>query len=87
MGQGSSVDYILDAIDTVTAKLALADFAASHAIPVIASMGTGNKLHPELFRISDISPVSYTHLDVYKRQATKCMPILVQAIIRELPIL
>ena len=55
MGQGSSVDYILDAIDTVTAKLALAGFAASHAVPVIASMGTGNKLHPELFRISDIS--------------------------------
>ena len=58
MGQGNSVDYILDAIDTVTAKLALADFAASHAIPVIASMGTGNKLHPELFRISDISQTS-----------------------------
>ena len=58
MGQGSSVDYILDAIDTVTAKLALAGFAASHAVPVIASMGTGNKLHPELFRISDISQTS-----------------------------
>ena len=37
MGQGNSVDYILDAIDTVTAKLALAGFAASHGIPAIAS--------------------------------------------------
>lgn len=48
------VDYILDAIDTVSSKLALAEYAAAHSIPLIASMGTGNKLHPELFAISDI---------------------------------
>ena len=54
MGQGNSVDYILDAIDTVTAKLALAGFAASHGIPVIASMGTGNKLHPELLCVPSL---------------------------------
>lgn len=68
MGQGNSVNYILDAIDTVTAKLALADFAASHAIPVIASMGTGNKLHPELFRISDISQTSVPLCKVMRRE-------------------
>ena len=44
------ISYILDAIDTVTAKLALAEYAARHGIPLISSMGTGNK------------PVSYTHL-------------------------
>ena len=71
MGQGSSVDYILDAIDTVTAKLALAGFAASHAVPVIASMGTGNKLHPELFRISDISQTSVCPLCKVMRRELK----------------
>ena len=64
-------DYIVDAIDTVAAKIALAEFAKKHEIPLIASMGTGNKLHPELFKIADITEtsvcplcraVSYTHL-------------------------
>ena len=75
MGQGNSVDYILDAIDTVTAKLALAGFAASHAIPVIASMGTGNKLHPELFRISDISQTSVCPLCKVMRRELKARNI------------
>ena len=43
------VDYIVDAIDTVTAKLAVAEYAKEHQIPLISCMGTGNKLHPELF--------------------------------------
>ena len=42
-------DYIIDAIDTVTAKLAIAELAQRREIPLISSMGTGNKLHPELF--------------------------------------
>ena len=75
MGQGSSVDYILDAIDTVTAKLALAGFAASHAVPVIASMGTGNKLRPELFRISDISQTSVCPLCKVMRRELKARNI------------
>ena len=52
------VDYIIDAIDTVTAKLALAEYANQHGIPIISCMGTGNKLHPELFEITDISKTS-----------------------------
>ena len=51
-------DYVIDAIDTVTAKLALIVYAQSHDIPIVASMGTGNKLHPELFQISDIYKTS-----------------------------
>ncbi len=51
-------DYIIDAIDTVTAKIALAQKAASCGIPLISSMGTGNKLHAELFEIMDISKTS-----------------------------
>ena len=52
------VDYIIDAIDTVTAKLALAEYAKQQDIPIISCMGTGNKLHPELFEITDISKTS-----------------------------
>lgn len=51
-------DYIIDAIDTVTAKLAVAGMAAACRIPLISSMGTGNKLHAELFEIADISETS-----------------------------
>ncbi len=51
-------DYIIDAIDTVTAKIALVQKAASCGIPLISSMGTGNKLHAELFEITDISKTS-----------------------------
>ena len=47
-------DYIIDAIDTVSAKLALVSYAKEQEIPIICSMGTGNKLHPELFKIADI---------------------------------
>lgn len=53
-----SPDYIIDAIDTVTAKLALIEGALKRGIPIISSMGTGNKLHGELFEISDISKTS-----------------------------
>ena len=53
------VNYIIDAIDTVTAKLALAQYAIDHEIPFIASMGTGNKLHPELFEITDLSKTGH----------------------------
>ena len=75
MGPAGSVDYILDAIDTVTAKLALADFAASHGIRMIASMGTGNKLHPELFRISDIFQTSVCPLCKVMRKELKARNI------------
>ena len=51
-------DYIIDAIDTVTAKLAIAELAQRREIPLISSMGTGNKLHPELFEITDLSKTS-----------------------------
>ena len=48
-------DYIIDAIDTVTAKIAIVELAQQRNIPLISSMGTGNKLHPELFEITDLS--------------------------------
>ena len=48
-------DYIVDAIDTVTGKLMLALQAQECGTPIISSMGTGNKLDPTAFRVSDIS--------------------------------
>ena len=52
------IDYIIDAIDTVSAKIALVEEALKRCIPLISSMGTGNKLHPELFQIADLSDTS-----------------------------
>lgn len=51
-------DYIIDAIDTVSAKIALAVYADKNNIPMISSMGTGNKLCPDRFRVSDIYKTS-----------------------------
>ena len=65
------VDYIIDAIDTVSAKLAIAGLADSRQIPLIASMGTGNKLHPELFEITDIGNTSVCPLCKVMRRELK----------------
>ena len=51
-------DYIVDAIDTVSGKLALAMIADKLNIPVISSMGAGNKTDPTQFRVSDIYKTS-----------------------------
>ncbi|MBE6922117.1 MAG: tRNA threonylcarbamoyladenosine dehydratase [Ruminococcaceae bacterium] len=51
-------DYIVDAIDTVTGKLQLIQRAHECGTPVISCMGTGNKLNPWAFEVSDISKTS-----------------------------
>ncbi len=50
-----SYDYIVDAVDTVSAKLALVEKARKYNIPIISAMGAGNKLDPSRFRVSDIT--------------------------------
>lgn len=65
------IDYIVDAIDTVTAKLALVEYAKEHEIPIISCMGTGNKLHPELFEITDIAKTSVCPLCKVMRKELK----------------
>lgn len=50
----AELSFIVDAVDTVAAKLALARFAQAHAIPIISSMGAGNRLDPGAFYITDI---------------------------------
>ena len=54
----SQYDYVVDAIDTVTGKLALVTAAQAAGTPIISSMGTGNKLDPTRFQIADISKTS-----------------------------
>jgi tRNA A37 threonylcarbamoyladenosine dehydratase len=51
-------DYIVDAIDTVTGKLALVERAVAAGTPIICCMGTGNKLDPSRFEVTDISKTS-----------------------------
>lgn len=64
-------DYIVDAVDTVSAKIALAELAAEKGIPIISSMGTGNKLHPEMFEIADLSETSVCPLCRVMRRELK----------------
>lgn len=68
-------DYIIDAIDTVTAKIALAQKALECGIPIISSMGTGNKLHGEMFEIADISKTSVCPLCKVMRKELKARGI------------
>lgn len=46
-------DYVVDAIDTVTGKLALVEQAESAGVPIISSMGAGNKVDPTAFEVAD----------------------------------
>lgn len=55
-------DYVIDAIDLVSCKLSLIQTAMACNIPIISAMGTGNKLDPTQFRITDISKTSGCHL-------------------------
>jgi tRNA A37 threonylcarbamoyladenosine dehydratase len=54
----SQYDYVVDAIDTVTGKLALIEKAQAAGTPIISAMGAGNKLDPTAFRVADIYKTS-----------------------------
>ena len=64
-------DYIVDAVDTVTAKLELVVRAKEAGTPIISCMGTGNKLDPSQFEISDISKTSVCPLARVMRRELK----------------
>ena len=64
-------DYIIDAIDTVSAKLALVEVAQRKEIPIISSMGTGNKLDPSRFEVADIYETSVCPLCRVMRRELK----------------
>ena len=67
----SQYDYIVDAIDTVVGKLSLIEKAKEHNVPIICSMGAGNKMNPTQFEVSDISKTSVCPLAKVIRQELK----------------
>lgn len=68
---GVSPDWIVDAIDYVPGKIAIALAAAQRGIPMIASMGTGNKLAPERLRVGDLGQTSVCPLARAMRREMK----------------
>lgn len=70
-----SIDYIVDAIDTVSAKIELVLRANKLNIPVISCMGTGNKLDPTQFEVTDIHKTSVCPLAKVMRKELKARGI------------
>ena len=80
-------DYIVDAIDLVSCKLSLIQTAKERCIPIISAMGTGNKLDPTRFCITDISKTSGCHLARIMRRELRSRGILHHTVLysEELP--
>ena len=70
-----SVDYIIDAVDTVTAKIELVMQANELNIPIISAMGSGNKLDPTRFEVTDIYKTSICPLAKVMRKELKARGI------------
>ena len=68
-------DYVVDAVDTVTAKLEIAARCDNLNVPLISCMGTGNKLDPTRFRIADIKDTSVCPLCRVMRRELKARGI------------
>lgn len=72
-------DYVIDAIDTIKAKIALVEACNTRNIPIICSMGTGNKIDPSRFEIVNINQTSVCPLakvmrrELKQRGINKCM--------------
>ncbi|WP_407428498.1 ThiF family adenylyltransferase [Treponema sp.] len=67
----SQYDYVIDAVDTVKAKLQIIVQAKENNVPVISCMGAGNKINPTMFEVSDISRTSVCPLARIMRQECK----------------
>ena len=68
----ANYDYIVDAVDTVTAKLLIAERAQAAGTPIISSMGAGNKLDPTAFEVADLYDTSVCPLaKVMRRECRK----------------
>lgn len=78
----SDIDYIVDAIDTVTAKLDLIEQAFARNIPIVSAMGAGNKLDPTALVVADISDTCVCPLakvmrkELRKRGITKGLKVV-----------
>ena len=67
----SSFSYVLDAIDTISGKIAIISACKKAGVPVISCMGTGNKIDPTLFKIEDLSKTKVCPLCRVMRKALK----------------
>lgn len=67
----SQYDYVVDAIDTVVGKLKIVEKAKEVKVPVISSMGAGNKMNPTMFEVTDIFKTSVCPLAKVMRQELK----------------
>ncbi len=67
----SEYDYVVDAIDTVTGKLTLIENAKAAGVPIISSMGAGNKVNPVAFEVADIYKTSVCPLAKVMRHECK----------------
>ena len=77
----SSIDCIVDAVDTISLKVALAAEAENRGIPIIAAMGCGNKLRADLFQFADIydtavCPLCKTMRGLLKKRGVKKLRVL-----------
>lgn len=77
----SAYDYVIDAIDTVNAKMELYRRANAAGVPLIAAMGTGNKLDPTALRVSDIyktegCPLARTVRGLCRREGIKKLKVV-----------
>ena len=71
----SKYDYVVDAVDTVTAKLALVEACKEAGTPIVSSMGAGNKLDPTAFEVTDIYKTSVCPLAKVMRKELKARGI------------
>ena len=67
----SQYDYVVDAVDTVTAKIDLILSAGEAGVPIISSMGAGNKMNPAMFEVADIYKTSVCPLAKVMRRELK----------------
>ncbi len=72
----SSYDFVIDAIDTVSGKIAIAESAVAANIPMVSCMGTGNKLDPTAFRVTDLQKTNTCPLARVMRRELKKRGIL-----------
>lgn len=77
----AGVDYVIDALDTISAKIALAEYCFHHSIPIISCMGAGNKLDPTKFAVADVyktkaCPLAKVMRGELKKRNVPCLKVV-----------
>ena len=72
----SAYDYVVDAVDTVTAKISLVMKCREAGTPIISCMGTGNKMNPAMLQVADIYKTSVDPLARLKKRGVKKLKVV-----------